>query len=201
MPVPDTLELRRSCSRPCQSRGYQAKGTVIVRPSTSSTTRLSSFTSTAWSALLDFNCRSVHASALQEQVRGGLGPGGQLCSVRAAGTRPPFPKLRGSTRIRHELVPLDMHVRRLRGIQGRKENPVGADRKDGRHGETPVRVASAWPVPRDRPRLAYVEESSGVKGRMPIFAGILSVRRCTRWSQPLTGKTLVNFICRCRRGS
>jgi hypothetical protein len=138
--------MKRQCTRsdglPCASRGYQANGTLIVRPSTSSTTSVSSVTDTpcARASVISLGSGevlipdpqqlwfSLNDEPLQPHELGG---------PKTAATSQPY---RGEPKLCSARLALDVNVCRLVPIGRVEEESVRTFPVDRRHEEPSVLV-------------------------------------------------------------
>src|SRR5213083_473781 len=115
MPTPRAMnrQFDRSVTVPCANLGYQARGTLIVRPSARSTTRASSETLTPWAKAVRISMTEELIPRPQESCLVCHDQPSELVQLRSAKTN----TVCNSNRIQPEfgsvLVALDVHVRRF----------------------------------------------------------------------------------------
>src|SRR6186713_2039835 len=135
MPSPRAISchLPRSFALAWSKRGYHAKGTEILRPSVSSTVKVSSVTATAVARGVVVSVTEVVIPGLQQLppvLIDEAGDVAKLCPPKTAAAGEPYwiePEL-GDARI-----PLDMNVRGLVTVSRIEEKPIRPHSENGRH--------------------------------------------------------------------
>src|SRR5207249_635813 len=114
-PSPMSRQFARSARVPCASRGYQIRGTVIVRPSISSTTRAASvndtFCACAW--LMSIGDDEVLIPSPQKYLLVCDDEPFKMLELRSSESAAPSEADRVEPELRSLNVPLGVDVRRL----------------------------------------------------------------------------------------
>ncbi len=118
---------------PCQRRGNQSRGTIIVLPSTKSTARASLLTLTAWARASRVSTAKELIPPLEYSLAMLIN---ELCNCiqfAAAETSGPLKSNRLQPELRDHILAPDVNVRRLASVQGHEEKTVATYSENGRH--------------------------------------------------------------------